>query len=149
MKAFIMQNSNGEIVVAVAENEETAVENIELGCCFLIEKTIGVVETDGVFNITRQLRQNGEFVYNKDYGDRQVLKHGYLTYALTNEEGKVFGIDKDCIISDFSREGKAFYWSEVYCEPGYMCQIIRKGTLLNATNDELQRYHEQSKLNLH
>lgn len=39
---------------------------------------------------------------------------------------------------------------DVYCEPGYMYQIIRKGTLLcNATNEELQRYHEQSKLNLH
>lgn len=149
MKAYIMQNSNGEIVIAVAENEEIAIENVELGSSFLIEKTIDVVEENGVSNVTWKLQQDGEFVYNQDYGKRQVLKHGYLTYALTNEESKVFGIDKDCIVSDFSREGKAFYWSEVYCEPENLCKIIRKGTLLKATNEELQRYHEQSKLNLH
>ncbi len=85
-----------------------------------------------------------------DFGEKQILKRGYITYALTNEEDEVFGMIEDCDINDFSHEGKAFYWSEVYCEPGYMCQIIRKGTLLcNATNEELQRYHEQSKLNLH
>ena len=36
------------------------------------------------------------------------------------------------------------------CEPGYMCMIIRNGTFLrNANNEELQKYHKQSKINLH
>lgn len=60
MKAFIMKNSNGEIVVAVAENEETAIENVELGSCFLIEKNIDVVEENGVLNLTWKLQQDGE-----------------------------------------------------------------------------------------
>lgn len=85
-----------------------------------------------------------------DFGEKQILKRGYITNALTNEKGRVFGMVTDCDINDFSHEGNAFYWSEVYCEPGYMCQIIRTGTLLcNATNEELQRYYEQSKINLH
>lgn len=84
------------------------------------------------------------------FGEKQILKRGYITNALTNEKGRVFGMILDCYINDFSDEGKAFYWSEVYCEPDYMCQIVRKGTLLcNATNDELQKYHKHSKINLH
>ena len=81
---------------------------------------------------------------------KQILKRGYVTYALTNDMGKVFGLVTDCDINDFSHEGKAFYWSEVYCEPGYMCMIIRNGTFLrNANNEELQKYHKQIKINLH
>lgn len=80
---------------------------------------------------------------------KEILNRGYVTHALTDGEHKVFGMIKDCWINEWSHESKAFYWSEVYVEPGYMAKIIRRGTLLvNATNKELSQLHEQSKENL-
>ena len=80
--------------------------------------------------------------------EKQIINRGYLTYALTDGESKIFGIIKDCFINDWSHEAKHFYWSEVFVD-GNMFQIHRKGTLLvNKTDEQLSELHEQSKVNL-
>jgi hypothetical protein len=80
--------------------------------------------------------------------EKQVINRGYLTYALTDGEKKIFGTIKDCHISDWSHEAKNFYWSEVFVD-GNMYQIHRRGTLLiGKTNEELSELHEQSKVTL-
>jgi hypothetical protein len=79
--------------------------------------------------------------------EKQILKRGYVTYALTDGENEIYGIIKDHYISDWSKMSP-LYWSEVYVE-GSFYKIIRRGTLLaNATNEELKQYFEQSKINL-
>lgn len=80
---------------------------------------------------------------------KEIINKGYLTHALTDGDHKIYGMVKDCSIYDWSHEAKFYYWSEVYVEPGCMAVIIRKGTLLvNPTNEELIKLHEQSKENL-
>lgn len=80
--------------------------------------------------------------------EKQVINRGYLTYALTDGDKKIFGIEKDHYINDWSYEGKHFYWSEVFVD-GNMYQIHRRGTLLvDADNKRLSELHEQSKVNL-
>lgn len=80
--------------------------------------------------------------------EKQIINRGYLTYALTDGESKIFGTTKDCTISEWSHEAKRFYWSEVFVD-GNMYQIHRRGTLLvGKTNEELSQLHEQSKVNL-
>lgn len=80
--------------------------------------------------------------------EKQVINRGYLTYALTDGDKKIFGIVKDCHINDWSCEGKHFYWSEVFVD-GNAYHIIRRGMLLvNADNKRLSELHEQSKVNL-
>lgn len=80
--------------------------------------------------------------------EKQVINRGYLTYALTDGESKIFGTIKDCHISDWSHEAKNFYWSEVFVD-GNMYQIHRRGMLLiGKTDEELSELHEQSKVNL-
>ena len=82
---------------------------------------------------------------------KEILKRGYVTHALTDSNGTIYGITNDQItwelyIKEFNY---SYYWSEVYCEAGCLYTIIRKGTLLvNVTADELKKYHEQSKINL-
>lgn len=79
---------------------------------------------------------------------KQIINRGYLTYALTDGDKKIFGVTKDCHISDWSNEAKNFYWSEVFVD-GNMCHIHRRGTLLvGKTDKELSELHEQSKVNL-
>lgn len=81
--------------------------------------------------------------------EKEILTRGYVTYALTNEKGKIFGLTKDCYINDWSYEGNSFFKSEVYVEPHHMTTIIRQGMMLvDATNEELTALHEQSKVNL-
>jgi hypothetical protein len=81
--------------------------------------------------------------------EKQVINRGYLTYALTDGDKKIFGTIKDCYINDWSYEAKHYYWSEVFVD-GNMYQIIRRGRLLvNADNKKLSELHEQSKVNLH
>lgn len=80
--------------------------------------------------------------------EKQVINRGYLTYALTDGESKIYGTIKDHTISDWSHEPKNLYWSEVFVD-GNMYQIHRRGTLLlNKTNERLSELHEQSKVNL-
>lgn len=82
--------------------------------------------------------------------EKEILTRGYVTHALTDGESKIFGMVKDQYINDWSHEAKALYWSEVYVEPGCMSTIIRKGSLLvEHSNEELSKLHEQSKVNLH
>lgn len=79
---------------------------------------------------------------------KQIIKRGYLTYALTDGDKKIYGIVKDYHINDWSYEGNGFYWSEVFVD-GNMYQIHRRGTLLvDADNKRLSELHEQSKVNL-
>lgn len=79
---------------------------------------------------------------------KEILDRGYVTHALTDGDHKIFGLIKDCSIYEWSHEAKVFYWSEVYVEPR-IAMIVRKGTLLvNPTNEELIKLHEQSKENL-
>ena len=79
----------------------------------------------------------------------QVINRGYLTYALTNGENKIYGITKHHFINDWSYEGSPLYWSEVFVG-GNMYKIHRRGiNLTGASNEKLSRLHEQSKINLH
>lgn len=119
---------------------------------FLIEgepATLDTYQRDGK-HITRLITSSGYYTILKKWDmKKQVLERGYITHALTNEKDEIFGLDKGRTINDWSFWGKIFYWSEVYCEAGYMARIIRNGTLLvNPTNKELSRLHEQSKINL-
>ena len=52
MRTFILLNCNGEVVVSVAENEETAIENAEIAG-YMIDKIIAEVSDNQVCNITR------------------------------------------------------------------------------------------------
>ena len=80
--------------------------------------------------------------------EKQIINRGYLTYALTDGENKIYGTIKGHTISDWSHEPKNLYWSEVFVD-GNMYQIHRRGTLLlNKTNERLSELHEQSKVNL-
>nr|DAH13359.1 MAG TPA: hypothetical protein [Caudoviricetes sp.] len=81
-------------------------------------------------------------------GIKEVINNrGYITHMLTNERGRIFGVES-CTINKWYAEGKFFYWSEVYVEPNYMFKIIRRGTLLcNVSDSILSEYHEQSKIN--
>lgn len=81
--------------------------------------------------------------------EKQIIENcGYLTHALTNEKGKVFGLISPCVINSWEKEGERFYWSDVFFT-GWQCVIIRKGKLLvGITDKELSELHEQSKVNL-
>lgn len=80
--------------------------------------------------------------------EKEIINRGYLTHALTNGENVIYGTVKDQTISDWSHEGKHFYWSEVFVD-GNMYQIHKRGRLLvGKTNEELSQLHEQSKVNL-
>ena len=82
---------------------------------------------------------------------REVLDRGYVTNALTNGQGKIYGlyrVDINWRVNTVERANK-FYWSEVYVEAGYMATIIRKGKLLvGPTAEELETYSRQSEINL-
>ena len=86
---------------------------------------------------------------------KEILEnYGYVTHALTNGEGRIYGIIKNCYISDlFWQEkidaGESFYWSDVYVS-GPVFVIIRKGMVLvnNKTPKKLNELFEQSKVNL-
>ncbi len=84
--------------------------------------------------------------------EKEILKRGYITHALTNENDEIYGMIAEHSINwelNEIEKAHSFYWSEVYCEPGYMAKIIRKGTsLIDATPEELDKYFEQSKVNL-
>lgn len=81
--------------------------------------------------------------------EKTILERGYITNALTDANGTIYGLNKEQYINDWYATPQTYYWSEVYCEPSYMATIIRKGALLiNKTNDELKELHEQSKINL-
>lgn len=78
--------------------------------------------------------------------EKQILDRGYVTYCLTDSKGEFYNVP-DQHINVFSKD-RDYYWSEVYCEPGYLTVLIRKGKLLaNSTDEELGYYHEQSKMN--
>ena len=79
---------------------------------------------------------------------KEILNRGCITHALTDRSGKIIGMVDST--SSFNIEMDApFYWSEVYCEAGYMASVIRKGMLLvNPTREELDRYLCQSIVNL-
>ena len=79
---------------------------------------------------------------------KEILDRGYITHALTNRNGMIIGMADST--SSYNPEMDApFYWSEVYCEAGYMATVIRKGMLLvNPTREELDRYLCQSIVNL-
>lgn len=83
--------------------------------------------------------------------EKEILERGYITHALTDENDEVYGVIKESYYNfAIYKANHKFYWSEVYCEPSYFVQIIRKGTLLvDATPEELAMYFEQSKVNLH
>lgn len=84
----------------------------------------------------------------KEKREKQIINRGYLTYALTDGESKIYGIIKNHIINEWSHEPKPLYWSEVFVD-GNMYQIHRRGTLLvNKNNEQLSELHEQSKVNL-
>lgn len=79
---------------------------------------------------------------------REILDRGYVTHALTSNNGRVLGFGRKYYEKDYSEKDAPFYWSEVYCESN-MCRIIRKGMLLvNPSDDELERYYIQSMVNL-
>ena len=79
---------------------------------------------------------------------KQILDRGYITHALTNKDGRILGM-ADSTSSYNIEQDDPFYWSEVYCEAGYMACVIRKGMLLvNPTVEELDRYLCQSIVNL-
>lgn len=79
---------------------------------------------------------------------KEILDRGYITHALTDRDGKILGM-ADSTSSLNPEMGAPFYWSEVYCEAGYMATVIRKGMLLvNPTREELDRYLCQSIVNL-
>lgn len=81
---------------------------------------------------------------------KEILDRGYITHALTNSQGKIYGMSVDEYINVWTHENGPFYWSEVYCEPDHMATIIRKGQLLvEPSNEVLKQHHEQSKVNLH
>ena len=82
---------------------------------------------------------------------KEIIKRGYLTHALTNHKGEIYGINKNHYINwecnDIERNN-AFYWSDVFVD-GFSVTIIRLGTtLVNPSAEELQKYFEQSKVNL-
>lgn len=80
--------------------------------------------------------------------EKEVINRGYLTYALTDGDKKIFGRLMHDFINIWDREAKHFYWSEVFVD-GSLKRIIRKGMLLvNPTNEELSLLHAQSKVNL-
>lgn len=79
---------------------------------------------------------------------KQIINEGYLTHALTDRDGKIYGVIKDCWISDWFIKTNSYYWSDVFVL-GNSYHIIRTGTfLLNPTNEKLCQLHEQSKINL-
>lgn len=84
--------------------------------------------------------------------NKEILDRGYVTHALTNEKGEIYGLDTTQYISwDINKVELAhtFYWSEIYRETGNISTIIRKGKLLiNPTPEELKEKFEQSKINL-
>ena len=81
--------------------------------------------------------------------EKEIINRGYLTHALTDETGLIYGINPVHWINWRLREGKhRYYWSDVFCD-GPKFHIIRKGILLaNATPEELEEKFEQSKINL-
>lgn len=84
--------------------------------------------------------------------EKQILKRGYVTNALTNENGEIYGLLKGQSINfaaNTIEQKHTFYWSEVYCEPSFTAILIRKGTvLINPDWSDIQQKFEQSKINL-
>ena len=83
---------------------------------------------------------------------REIIDRGYLTHALTNHKGKIYGLVENHYINwkynDIERQN-TFYWSEVFVD-GATTLLVRQGQLLkNPTPEELENYFEQSKTNLH
>lgn len=80
---------------------------------------------------------------------REILDRGYITHALTDKNGRILGFGKKYYERDYSEKNAPFYWSEVYCEPDYMCTIIRQGMLLiNKSDEEMTKYYLQSLVNV-
>lgn len=81
--------------------------------------------------------------------EKQILERGYITYCLTDGNGKRYNEKGEKINWEIKENRqKQFYLSEVYCEPGYITVIIRKGTLLvNPSAEELKELHTQSIFN--
>lgn len=76
----------------------------------------------------------------------QIINRGYLTYALTDEHGNIYGTNVDHFINVWDNIN--YYWSEVFVDCGTY-QIHRKGILLtNPSNERLKELHKQSKINL-
>ena len=78
-------------------------------------------------------------------GIKEVINNrGYITHMLTNEQGRIFGVESRTI-NKWDAEGKFFYWSEVYVEPNYIAVILRSGAILcDVSDSRLTEYLEQS-----
>lgn len=77
---------------------------------------------------------------------QQIISKGFLTYALTNASGRIYGLEDEAI-SDWSSE-QPLYWSEVYVD-GNMPLIVRRGTCMTGEDSEvLARMYRQSRINL-
>lgn len=84
-------------------------------------------------------------VFSQIY-QKEVVPGGYLTHALTDESGKIWGINPDEVVTLGS--AKIWYWS-IVLKFGNLYQIIIKGEWLSSINDEqLQELHRQSQVNL-
>lgn len=87
--------------------------------------------------------------------EKEILNKGYLTNALTDGNGKIYGnnVGEDInwpLYKDVSHmKDKSFYWSEVFVHENTSTTIVRKGMLLaNPSGNDLQNYFDQSKVNL-
>lgn len=81
---------------------------------------------------------------------KEILDRGYITHSLTDSNGEIFCTHNGYInlTTHAKLTGTHFYWSEVYVEPQNFATIIRKGTLLvDPSEEELQNYFKQSKIN--
>lgn len=77
---------------------------------------------------------------------QQIISKGFLTYALTNTSGRIYGYEDEAI-SDWSSE-QSLYWSEVYVDSN-MPLIVRRGTCVTGEDSEvLARMYRQSRINL-
>lgn len=84
-----------------------------------------------------------------NFGEKEIINdHCYITRALTDCEGKIYGIIKDCCINKWDLS-KAYYWSYVLVF-GNRFSIVHKGMLLynNVTDEKLCKLHKQSQINL-
>lgn len=81
-----------------------------------------------------------------------IKNKGFVTNALTNENGDIYGMLSNQSINWAANKvemAHTFYWSEVYTEPGCIATIIRRGRLLVSPSPaELDKFFWQSKINL-
>lgn len=97
------------------------------------------------------------FIEQKLTGNQQIVERNeYITYALTDGDGEIFGLIDDYYVNNwYCGYTKLFFWSEVLVIPpsdqtcGPIVHIIRRGSnLAGATNEELSALHRQSKINI-